>query len=71
MDNVRSLSTIKLDKLQKRAKLFQGIKPVTVESHRTERETRIRDAFAVPIDTRSHYHVIPGLTGGDGEFEPM
>src|SRR5437899_108045 len=71
MDNVGGLSTIKPDKMHKRAKLFQGIKPAAVESHRMERETGIRDAFAMPVDTRSHNHVIPGLTGGDGEFEPM
>jgi hypothetical protein len=71
MDNVRGLSTINPDKLHKRAKLFQGIESAAVERYRSKRETRIRDAFAMLIDTSRHYHVIPGMTGGDGEFEPM
>jgi hypothetical protein len=71
MDNVGSLSTIKPDKMDKRSKLLQRIKPAAVESHGTECETRIRDAFAMAVNTRSYNHVIPGLTGGDGEFETM
>src|SRR5258708_242877 len=71
MDNVGSLSTIKPDKMHKRAKLFQGIEPTAVESHRAEREAGVRDAFAIPVDTRRHNHFIAGLTGGDREFEPM
>jgi hypothetical protein len=71
MDNVGSLSTIKPDKMHKRAKLFQGIKPAAVESYRAKRETRVRDAFGMPIDTGCHNHVIPGLTRGYGELEPM
>jgi hypothetical protein len=71
MNKIGSLSTIEPDKIHQRAKLFQGIEPASVESHRAEREARIRDAFAMPINASRHDHVIPGLAGGDGEFEPM
>jgi hypothetical protein len=71
MDNIGSLSTIKPDKLQKRAELLQGIKPAPVESYRAKCETRVRDAFAMSIDTSRHHDVISGPTRGDGELEPM